>query len=125
MKRHKTNKQNDILFILISSFVVVVAWISFSIYHIRVTSTVSQHIQYQLSPIDSTFNPQTIQLLKGKEDINPLFESQSISSQSANSQQNQNIVQISGKQPQPSVTPTNSQLSRFAPTNIPINRQGQ
>jgi hypothetical protein len=76
-------KQKDILFILISSFIVVVAWIGFNIYHIKVTSTVSEHIQYQLNPINPTFDQQTMQELKNRENINPLFEQTQTATQAA------------------------------------------
>ena len=72
--KQQQRKQKDILFILISSFIVVAAWIGFNIYHIKVTSTVSEHIQYQLNPINPTFDQQTMQELKTRENINPLFE---------------------------------------------------
>ena len=74
MKPRKQHKQKDILFILISSFVVVVAWIGFNIYHINVTSTVSPHVQDQLTSISPSFDQETIQQLKSREAINPLFE---------------------------------------------------
>ena len=76
-------KQKDILFIIISSFIVVVAWIGFNIYHIKVTSTVSEHVQDQLNPIDPTFDQQTMQELKNRENINPLFEQTQTATQSA------------------------------------------
>src|SRR6266404_3425866 len=75
MKQKQGNKQKDILFILISSFIVVVAWIGFNLYHIWATSTVSQNVQLELIPIDPDFDPQTIQQLKLRGNINPLFES--------------------------------------------------
>ena len=73
MRPKSRNKQKDILFILISSFVVVVAWIGFNLYDIWANSTISQEIQLELTPIDPQFDPQTIKLLKNRENINPLF----------------------------------------------------
>lgn len=135
MKHKEKNKQNDILFILISSFILVVAWITFNIYHIFVTSTISQHIQYQLAPIDPAFDQQTMQQLKTREDINPLFGSQSVASNSGTTQTTPTIPsqtpsQIPSQTPSetPSGTPVVSSTpnsSRFAPTNVPIGRQGQ
>lgn len=133
MKNKEQNKQKDILFILISSFILVAAWIAFNIYHIIVTSTIDQHIQYQLTPINPTFDQQTMQQLKTREDINPSFESQPIASESGISQPiPQAPSQIPSPVPSvsvpPSRTPTVSSVpnsSRFAPTNTPIGRQGQ
>ncbi|MGI8419306.1 MAG: hypothetical protein ACR2LN_01530 [Candidatus Levyibacteriota bacterium] len=76
MQQKHTNRRKDILFILISSFIVVVAWISFNIYHIWITSTVSETIQPQLAPINPVFDPVTIQDLKKREHIDPLFNKQ-------------------------------------------------
>src|SRR5437764_655690 len=74
MKPRKQKTQKDILFILISSFIMVVLWIGFNIYHIWITSTISQDIQLQLTPIAPNFDPATIQQLKTRENINPSFE---------------------------------------------------
>jgi len=83
MKPKRYNKQKDILFILISSFIVVVAWIGFNIYHIWITSTVSQELQLELTPIAPTFDAATMQQLKARKGINPSFTLQSVASQSA------------------------------------------
>ncbi|MGH7202852.1 MAG: hypothetical protein ACREHC_00215 [Candidatus Levyibacteriota bacterium] len=81
MQQKHTNRRKDILFILISSFIVVVAWISFNIYHIWITSTVSETIQPQLAPINPVFDPATIQDLKKREQIDPLFDKQQSTTQ--------------------------------------------
>ena len=81
-KKHN-NKQKDILFILGSSFVVVVAWIGFNIYHIYVTSTISEEIQVQLSPINPNFDKDMIRELKTRDKVVPLFEKQETASRTA------------------------------------------
>jgi hypothetical protein len=116
MRVHKQhNRHKDILFILISSFVVVVAWVGFNIYHVYITSTISEELQMQLTPIDGSFDTTIIQNLKSRERVNPSFEKQTTASQSA---------------PKPLPEPTAeavsaSESSRFAPTDTPINRLGQ
>jgi hypothetical protein len=127
MKQRKRNKQSDILFILISSFIVVFAWIAFTLYHIHITSTISRHIQYQLTPVNPTFNQQVIQGLKDREDINPQFGEQQSSSQTA-AQSGQaaptpptSEISVSPNTPE---TPA-SEASRFAPSGTAVNRQGQ
>lgn len=127
MRPKKHNRQNDILFVLISSFIVVAAWIAFTLYHIHITSTISQHIQYQLNPVNPSFNQQVIQQLKNREDINPSFNETAVSSQSA-TQPTQttptpptSAISVS---PAPSGIPA-SKASRFAPANDTVNRQGQ
>ncbi|SRR6266568_6928300 len=126
MKQKQGNKQKDILFILISSFIVVVAWIGFNLYHIWATTTVSQDVQVELTPIDPVFDPQTIQQLKLRENINPLFESHASSSASLH-------PQVTQSPPAPSPTPlvsgipspTSANTSQPTPSNSPIKRVGQ
>lgn len=72
----KKDTHKDILFILASSFIVVVAWVSFNIYHVYITSTISQEVQAQLQPIDGTFDRATLEQLKKREKIDPLFNKQ-------------------------------------------------
>jgi hypothetical protein len=83
MRNKQKKRQNDILFILISSFIVVVAWIGFNIYHIYVTSTISEDVQAQLTPITGSFDTQTLQQLKSRDKVNPKFERNAAASQSA------------------------------------------
>jgi c-di-AMP phosphodiesterase-like protein len=76
MRKKRNNYKQDILFILISSFILVVVWICFNLYHIWITSTISQDIQVQMIPIDANFDNATIQNVLKREYIEPLFESQ-------------------------------------------------
>jgi hypothetical protein len=78
MKPKKHNTHKDILFILFSSFIVVVAWIGFNLYHIWVTSTISEELQVQLTSIDGSFDMKTLQKLKTRERVNPAFERQGV-----------------------------------------------
>jgi hypothetical protein len=140
MKRKQKNKQKDILFILISSFIVTVAWIAFNIFHIMATSTIDENIQLQLTPISGTFDQKTIQQLKTRENINPLFEQQASSSQSAVPTPPAIITlppigaptptgvgqQSLSPSPSPSGTPSTTPSLSPAPTiNGTIDRQGQ
>lgn len=122
MRPKKQNKQQDILFILISSFVVIAAWIAFNIYHIWATSTISSNIQQQLTPISPNFDPITLQQLKTRENINPLYAAPQTASSSA-------LTVVNSPSTSPTsinlVTPSASDDSRFAPTNAPISRLGQ
>lgn len=121
MRQKKQNRQNDILFILISSFVVVVVWIGFNIYHIHVTSTISQHIQYQLTPVSPNFNQEVMQQLTKRKNVNPLFEQQGAATLSATqTSQNENSVT-----PALSGEPNASQSSGVSSANEASNGQGQ
>lgn len=67
-------KQKETLVILWLTFLTVVAWVSFSIYHIWVTSTISEIDAQAITPIDPKFNTATIDKLKSREVIEPLYQ---------------------------------------------------
>lgn len=120
MRPKRQNKQKDILFILISSFVVVIFWIGFNLYHIWVTSTISENIQLQLEPIDPTFDKNAMQQLRLREQISPAFGQ--IASQSALTPTPQ---EASSPTPITDVTPTATDASQITPTGGSITIQGQ
>ena len=66
--------QKDILFLSASFFAIVVAWIAFNLYHTYVTTTISEDLQMQIIPIGPKFDTETIDALKSREKINPLFQ---------------------------------------------------
>ena len=69
-------KRKDILYILIPACLLVFAWIAFNIYHNAVTSTIPQATSIQIAPIVPTFDTKTIDSLKRREIVAPVFESQ-------------------------------------------------
>jgi hypothetical protein len=118
MKPKKQNKQHDILFILVSSFIVVAAWIAFNIYHIYITSTISQEIQAQLTPISPVFDNATIQKLQKRESIVPQF-SIPVSSPSPSPTP---LIPLPSAPPPQSPSP---QPSVIPPSTSPIDLPGQ
>ncbi len=70
----KAKAQKDILYISISSFILVVVWIGSNIYHAHVTSTITPDLQIKILPIDPDFDASTIQNLKSRERIIPVYE---------------------------------------------------
>ncbi len=70
----KNTAQKDILYISISSCVIVVLWVGFNIYHAHVTSTIEPDLQLQIKPINPSFDSQFIQSLKSRQTIAPIFE---------------------------------------------------
>lgn len=72
MKKGKAQK--DILYIAISSFVLVMLWIGFSLYHVHATSTITPELQAQIEEISPNFDAATIQELKGREKASPVYE---------------------------------------------------
>lgn len=67
-------KKKDILFILISGFFLVIAWIGFSIYHNSKTSTIPEATSIQIAPITPAFDIQTIQEIKTRKKAQAIFE---------------------------------------------------
>lgn len=65
-------KQTDILFVLISSFIVVASWIGFNLYHKWATSTISTDIQAQIIPIDPNFDEETVAAIKKRKKVVPV-----------------------------------------------------
>lgn len=67
-------KQRDVLFLVISTFVLIVAWIGFSIYHNLVSSTITGPVEEKIVPINPTFDTRTIDTLKERKSIEPIFQ---------------------------------------------------
>ena len=55
-------------------FILVVAWIGFSIYHNSVTSTIPEATNLQITPIEGKFDRETIENIKRRERILSTFE---------------------------------------------------
>lgn len=72
--QHITNndmKGKELLFIVISSFILTVIWIASNVYHSYVTSTIDPLLQIQIQPISPDFDSATIEKLKKRVKINP------------------------------------------------------
>ena len=74
-------KQKDILLLLLPLFLIIMIWIIFSIYHNSATSTISETLDLNIKPISPDFDTQTVESLKKREQITPLFETASSSGQ--------------------------------------------
>lgn len=69
MKHHK-----DIILLLGSAFIMVVAWIAFSIHHNFATSTIPEVLEKEALPINPTFDETKIKELKERERVLPLYQ---------------------------------------------------
>ncbi len=67
--------QKTILLLIVPAFILVVAWIIFSIYHNAVKSTIPENLNIQIFPIAPVFDAQTIEKIKNRKIIIPLYES--------------------------------------------------
>lgn len=66
--------QKDVLFLFLSMFFIVSAWVSFNIYHAWVTSSIAPEVQEQVRPIDPRFDTDMIQQLKTRQQVAPLYQ---------------------------------------------------
>ncbi len=73
-------KQRDLLIISVSAFILTILWVIFTIYHNLATSTVSNPLSIQVLPIDPNFDTKTIDSLKNRVQVNPLYEISSVNS---------------------------------------------
>jgi hypothetical protein len=69
-------KQRDIIILLIPSFILILAWIIFSIYHNSVASTITPVVNIQISPITPVFDVNAISNLKQRQKVTPIYEAQ-------------------------------------------------
>lgn len=98
-------KQKDIIILIIPSFILIVAWIIFSIYHSSVASTITPTVSVQILPIQPTFDMDTVTKLKQRQAVTPVYETQAVAAPTPTPL----FINV------PGATPTASQ------TNIPAN----
>ncbi len=67
-------KQRDIITLLIPSFILILAWIIFSIYHSSVASTITPVVNIQIIPIKPIFDMDAISKLKQRQKVTPIYE---------------------------------------------------
>ena len=67
-------KKNDILMILIPSFIFVLVWIGFGLLHNITTSTISETLDIQIAPISPAFDTNTIARLKKRQSVAPIYQ---------------------------------------------------
>ncbi len=66
-------KQKDIFYIVVSSFILVVFWIGFQLWHIQNTSKINEAVTLQSTPISPTFDTKTLEKLKQRDQVLPVF----------------------------------------------------
>lgn len=66
------------LVIIILLFIFVLAWIISSIYHSGSKSTISETTNRDIAPIEPVFDTKTLDELKKRQKINPIYELESI-----------------------------------------------
>jgi len=69
-------KQKDILIFIIPASILVLAWIIFNIYHNSVTSTIPERLNIQILPIKPSFDMLSVNKLKQRKTVNPVYQIQ-------------------------------------------------
>lgn len=76
-------KQRDILFLSISVFALIAFWIGFNIYHNLAVSKISAPIQKNIIPISPDFDTKTIEAIKNRQSVEPIYETGASSTSSS------------------------------------------
>lgn len=74
-------KQREILLIVGSFFGLVLLYFGFSLYHNYVTSTIPENLNVQITPISPTFDSKTIEDLKKRNKVSPVFQASPVQNQ--------------------------------------------
>lgn len=101
-------KRKDILLILIPTFIVVLLWVVFNVYHSYINSTIPKDVNMQILYIDPDFDLKTIEDLKKRQVINPIYTIESQSEQDLTTQANTTDDQ---EAPTPTITPSDLSTS--------------
>jgi len=110
MKKTTKVTQKDVLFVSVSMFIIVAIWLGLSFYHSWVTSTISDDLQLQIIPIAPNFNTKTLNDLKSREKIAPVFDAKAIPTASPTA-----AITIA-----PSIAPEEEILETPTPTEEPL-----
>lgn len=76
-------KRKDILTLLVPTFIFIFAWIGFGIYHNSVKSTISEELNMQITPISPDFDTKTIDKLKKRQNVTPIYQTNESTQSSA------------------------------------------
>jgi len=67
-------KHKDIILLLSSVLIIIIAWAGFSIYHNLATSTTPEDLEKVAAPINPIFDEPTIRKLKERRLVSPLYQ---------------------------------------------------
>lgn len=70
-------KHKDIISILVSALLLVIAWVVFNIYHNSVTSTTPEALEKEALIINPDFDEKTINKLKERKRVLPVYDLES------------------------------------------------
>jgi hypothetical protein len=67
-------KHKDIILLLVSALLLVIAWVAFNIYHNSVTSTTPEALEKEALIISPDFDEKTIDKLKERKRVVPVYD---------------------------------------------------
>ncbi len=70
----KSNTQRDLVILLFLTFIAVLVWIGVNVFHKLHASTIDQQLNMQILPINPTFDTTTLNKLKQRQSIDPLYD---------------------------------------------------
>lgn len=103
--------RNNVFLLSLSTFITIVAWIGFNIYHNFNTSTISETENIQIAPIKSDFDMQAIDEISKRKKVVPIFDAAS------------SPATPSAEPGEPSIQPTQIP-TQLTPTTIPLQTPG-
>lgn len=114
-------KRNEVLFFLVATFVVVIAWVVFTILHNKLSSTISESLNMQIQQINPSFDTKTITSLKTRVQVTPATDIKQVipEKQSSISAQPSPIPTISIVSPTSITTGTQSATQNPSTPNAP------
>ena len=122
--KKKRSVLHDLLFVSISSFIVVAFWIGFNLYHTWVTTTIAPEMQIQITSISPDFDTATLQQLKSRKQVTPITTLSGKKLIDIDTTPSPTPAQPLVNAPTPLVTSANIAPSQQQ-TNIPVTVQGE
>ncbi len=102
-------KQKDLLILLIPMFLITVLWVIFNIYHNHISSTITDPLTVQIIPIDGKFNRASLESIKDRKRVEPLFIAP--------------VIEVDDAPPTISPTPIAQITGTASPSAAPTNQQ--
>lgn len=76
-------KKKDFVLFIATTFVIILAWIIFNVYHKSIKSTIPEKLNVQIVNIEPNFDKNTLEKLKNRKKVIPLYEFEEFSTKSA------------------------------------------
>lgn len=110
-------KEKDLLYLVVSSFILTILWVGFNIYDSIATSTITEVLKVQIAPISPEFDPATIEKIRAREIIAPAYTFTATGIKETPTPTQAPIVELPTPSPSPLfVSPTTAILQSPTPT---------